>query len=103
MGEHIITENTRVQTVSYSLPNKHYIPVDMRYIGIDNLTPSNGARISSYPEQQRKASQASLLRPGNLEPIEEGTCLPSFLAGGCLLLSCKGSLMVSWFMMPFVD
>ncbi len=39
MGEHIITENTQVQTVSYSLPNKHYIPVDMRYIGIDNLTP----------------------------------------------------------------
>lgn len=28
-----------MQTVKYTLPNKHYIPVDMRYAGIDNLTP----------------------------------------------------------------
>ena len=24
---------------TYSLPNKHYIPVDMKYIGIDNTSP----------------------------------------------------------------
>lgn len=39
MAERILAENNHVQTVSYSLPNKHYIPVDMRYAGIDNLTP----------------------------------------------------------------
>lgn len=39
MGERILAENKHVETVSYSLPNKHYIPVDMRYAGIDNLTP----------------------------------------------------------------
>ena len=39
MAERILAENVQVQTVSYSLPNKHYIPVDMRYAGIDNLTP----------------------------------------------------------------
>ncbi len=39
MAERILSENKHVQTVSYSLPNKHYIPVDMRYAGIDNLTP----------------------------------------------------------------
>ena len=39
MGERIVSENPRVQTVKYTLPNKHYIPVDMRYAGIDNLTP----------------------------------------------------------------
>lgn len=39
MAERILAENKHVQTVSYSLPNKHYIPVDMRYAGIDNLTP----------------------------------------------------------------
>ena len=39
MAERILQENKHVQTVSYSLPNKHYIPVDMRYAGIDNLTP----------------------------------------------------------------
>ncbi|KAJ3504433.1 hypothetical protein NLJ89_g7936 [Agrocybe chaxingu] len=40
MGERIIAENGSVISVSYSLPNKHYVPVDMRYIGVDNLTPS---------------------------------------------------------------
>ncbi|KAF9446076.1 uricase [Macrolepiota fuliginosa MF-IS2] len=40
MGQRIIAENVGVQDVSYTLPNKHYIPVDMRYIGIDNLTPA---------------------------------------------------------------
>lgn len=40
MAERILAENKHVQTVSYSLPNKHYIPVDMRYAGIDNLTPA---------------------------------------------------------------
>ncbi|KAJ3926486.1 MAG: uricase [Lentinula lateritia] len=40
MGQRIIAENAGVQTVSYALPNKHYIPVDMRYMGVDNLTPA---------------------------------------------------------------
>jgi len=40
MGKRIIAENAGVQSVSYALPNKHYIPVDMKYIGIDNLTPA---------------------------------------------------------------
>lgn len=39
MAERILTENKHVQTVSYSLPNKHYIPVDMRYAGLENLKP----------------------------------------------------------------
>ncbi|KAJ4490977.1 hypothetical protein J3R30DRAFT_3278744 [Lentinula aciculospora] len=40
MGQKIIAENAGVQTVSYALPNKHYIPVDMSYMGVDNLTPA---------------------------------------------------------------
>ncbi|KDR72246.1 hypothetical protein GALMADRAFT_229070 [Galerina marginata CBS 339.88] len=40
MGQRIIAENGGVQSVTYDLPNKHYIPVDMNYIGVDNLTPS---------------------------------------------------------------
>lgn len=39
MGQRLIAENEYISTVTYSLPNKHYIPVDMRYIGLDNLTP----------------------------------------------------------------
>jgi len=40
MAQRVVSENAFIQTVSYALPNKHYIPVDMRYLGIDNLTPS---------------------------------------------------------------
>ena len=39
MGQRIIAENSLVNTVSYALPNKHYVPVDMKYIGIDNMSP----------------------------------------------------------------
>lgn len=28
-----------ITEVTYKLPNQHYVPVDMRYIGVDNLTP----------------------------------------------------------------
>ncbi|KAI6122338.1 uricase [Pisolithus croceorrhizus] len=40
MAQQVVAENDAVETVTYTLPNKHYIPVDMRYIGVDNLTPS---------------------------------------------------------------
>ncbi|KAI6119667.1 uricase [Pisolithus thermaeus] len=40
MAQQVVAENDDVETVTYTLPNKHYIPVDMRYIGVDNLTPS---------------------------------------------------------------
>ncbi|KAJ6554309.1 hypothetical protein B0H19DRAFT_1153127 [Mycena capillaripes] len=36
----IIAQNAHVQTVSYALPNKHYIPVDMGYLGVENLVPA---------------------------------------------------------------
>ncbi|KXN82111.1 Uricase [Leucoagaricus sp. SymC.cos] len=39
MGQRIIAENQGVEEVTYTLPNQHYVPVDMRYIGVDNLTP----------------------------------------------------------------
>lgn len=39
MGERVIAENAGVEEATYKLPNKHYIPVDMKYLGVDNLTP----------------------------------------------------------------
>ena len=39
MATQIVDEHADVLSVSYKLPNKHYIPVDMKYIGIDNMTP----------------------------------------------------------------
>ncbi|KAH7884873.1 hypothetical protein F5I97DRAFT_1812868 [Phlebopus sp. FC_14] len=40
MAQRVIGENAGVESVTYKLPNKHYIPVDMKYIGVDNMTPS---------------------------------------------------------------
>jgi len=39
MAQRVLAENAGVDTVRYVLPNKHYIPVDMKYIGVDNTTP----------------------------------------------------------------
>jgi len=40
MGRRLIEENSAVDRATYSLPNKHYIPVEMKYIGIDNTSPA---------------------------------------------------------------
>ncbi|KAH9955445.1 uricase [Russula compacta] len=40
-AQRVLAENAGVESVRYALPNKHYIPVDMRYIGVDNTTPRN--------------------------------------------------------------
>jgi len=39
MGQRVLAENAGVMRVRYVLPNKHYVPVDMKYIGVDNTTP----------------------------------------------------------------
>jgi hypothetical protein len=39
MAQRLLTENAFVRRVTYALPNKHYIPVDMRWAGVDNLSP----------------------------------------------------------------
>ncbi|KAI0247681.1 uricase [Lactifluus subvellereus] len=41
MAQRVTAENAGVETVRYTLPNKHYIAVDMKYIGVDNTTPRN--------------------------------------------------------------
>ncbi|KAJ6453519.1 hypothetical protein C8R45DRAFT_1192710 [Mycena sanguinolenta] len=37
MARLILAQNAVVQSVLYALPNKHYIPVDMGYIGVENI------------------------------------------------------------------
>ncbi|KAH9850860.1 uricase [Lenzites betulinus] len=39
MAQRIVAEHPHVQSVTYKLPNKHYVPVDMKYIEIDNMSP----------------------------------------------------------------
>lgn len=41
MAQRMVSENKGVESATYVLPNKHYIPVDMRYIGVDNVSPPN--------------------------------------------------------------
>ncbi|CCA67090.1 probable urate oxidase (uricase) [Serendipita indica DSM 11827] len=41
MATDIIRKNPSVGTVSYKLPNKHYIPVDLSYMKLDNLKPAD--------------------------------------------------------------
>ena len=38
MAQRALAENAGVMSVRYVLPNKHYTPVDMKYIGMDNTT-----------------------------------------------------------------
>jgi hypothetical protein len=40
MAQLIIAENKGIQSVTYTLPNKHYVPVDMRYLSVENMQPS---------------------------------------------------------------
>jgi urate oxidase len=50
MGQRVLAENAGVVRVGYVLPNKHYIPVDMKYIGVDNTTPYVNFTVRSYME-----------------------------------------------------
>ncbi|KAG6885313.1 hypothetical protein C0993_003290 [Termitomyces sp. T159_Od127] len=45
MGQLVLAQNDGVQAVTYILPNKHYIPVDMSYIGIENVTPPSESSV----------------------------------------------------------
>ncbi|KAJ7628786.1 hypothetical protein FB45DRAFT_44334 [Roridomyces roridus] len=40
MASTIVAQNPGVNSVSYALPNKHYIPVDMSYLGVENIVPA---------------------------------------------------------------
>jgi urate oxidase len=39
MADKVLQENGDIEAVSYVLPNKHYVPVEMGYIGIENMEP----------------------------------------------------------------
>ncbi|KAI0668033.1 uricase [Trametes maxima] len=39
MAQRIVAEYPHITSVTYNLPNKHYVPVDMKYIGLDNMSP----------------------------------------------------------------
>ena len=61
MAQRVLAENAGVDTVRYVLPNKHYIPVDMKYIGVDNTTPYVFFSLS-FPEWPRRFFSVKNLR-----------------------------------------
>ncbi|THH09033.1 hypothetical protein EW145_g2310 [Phellinidium pouzarii] len=40
MAAQLVAEHGRLESVGYALPNRHYVPVDMKYVGIENMTPA---------------------------------------------------------------
>jgi hypothetical protein len=47
MAQRLLELNGFVQSVTYTLPNKHYIPVDLKWASVDNLTPCVSILIAS--------------------------------------------------------
>jgi len=45
MAQKILEENATVQDVTYRLPNKHYIPVNLTFMGLENMTPPEKADV----------------------------------------------------------
>jgi urate oxidase len=41
----LIAASSTVSTVQMSLPNKHYVPVDLGYIGLENVKPPEKAEV----------------------------------------------------------
>jgi len=39
MGQRVLAEHAGIEEVEYTLPNQHYIAVDMGYMGVENVTP----------------------------------------------------------------
>ncbi|EAU84962.2 uricase [Coprinopsis cinerea okayama7 len=77
MAQRIIAENGGIQDVTYTLPNKHYIPVDMRYIGVDNLTPDVASTSVPLSVSTRPRLNSFNLCPPLLRFIFVGGPLPN--------------------------
>lgn len=64
MSKLIISQNPGINTVSYSLPNKHYVPVDLSRVGYDVQLDEMGKVIKSTTNQ---GLQNGLGREGGAE------------------------------------
>lgn len=53
MGQTIIADNATVGAITYKLPNKHYIPVNLSFFGLENITPPEKADVFTPVESPR--------------------------------------------------
>ncbi|KAG8974513.1 hypothetical protein FRB90_009756, partial [Tulasnella sp. 427] len=45
MAQDILKENATVSSVTYRLPNKHYVPVNLSFFKLENMTPPEKAEV----------------------------------------------------------
>lgn len=44
-AQRFLEANARVASVTYRLPNRHYVPVDLTYAGLENMQPPEVAEV----------------------------------------------------------
>jgi len=62
MGQQIIADNATVESVTYRLPNKHYIPVSLSFMKLENLTPPEKAEVFTPVESPSGLILATITR-----------------------------------------
>lgn len=53
MAQEILKENATVSSVTYRLPNKHYVPVNLTFFKLENMTPPEKAEVFTPLESPR--------------------------------------------------
>ncbi|KAG8957221.1 hypothetical protein FRC00_004310, partial [Tulasnella sp. 408] len=53
MAQEILKENSTVSSVTYRLPNKHYVPVNLSFFKLENMTPPDKAEVFTPLESPR--------------------------------------------------
>jgi len=62
MAQKIIDENPSVGAITYRLPNKHYIPVNLSFMHLENLTPPEKAEVFTPVESPSGLIMATVTR-----------------------------------------
>jgi len=62
MGQKIIEENPTVGSITYKLPNKHYIPVNLSFFKLENVTPPEKADVFTPVESPSGLIMATVTR-----------------------------------------
>jgi len=62
MCEEIIGKNPTVESVTYRLPNKHYIPVNLSYMKLENMTPPEKCEVFTPVESPSGYIMATVTR-----------------------------------------
>lgn len=85
MAQQIIADNASVGNVTYTLPNKHYVPVNLSFMKLENVSPPEKADVFTPIESPRCVGMVEV-RSGSANRA----CLPFFLRSR-FLRPCAGS------------